>query len=58
MNLFPIVDSHVHLWNPAQFRYAWLDKLPALDRAYLPADFTASSVNSNVSKIIFVEGGL
>jgi L-fuconolactonase len=57
MNGLSIVDSHVHLWNPAQLRYSWLDGLPALNRAFLPADFVAAIANSNVSKIIFVECG-
>jgi len=57
MNLFSIVDSHVHLWNPAQLRYAWLDGLPALNRPFLPADFAAASANLNVGKIIFIECG-
>jgi L-fuconolactonase len=57
MSALSIVDSHVHLWNPRQFRYSWLDGLPALNRAFLPASFTATSANSNVSKIIFVECG-
>ena len=57
MNTMTIVDSHVHLWNPAQFRYSWLDGLPALNRAFLPVDFAAASVNSNVGKIIFIECG-
>jgi len=57
MNGLPVVDSHVHLWNPAQLRYSWLDGLPALNRAFLPADFATASVNSNVSKMIFVECG-
>jgi len=57
MNDFSIVDSHVHLWNPAQLRYSWLDGLPALNRTFLPADFAAASVNANVSKIIFIECG-
>jgi len=52
-----IVDSHVHLWNPAKFRYAWLNGLPALDRAFQPADFGAASAAANVSKFIFVECG-
>jgi predicted TIM-barrel fold metal-dependent hydrolase len=43
MNTLSIVDSHVHLWNPAQLRYSWLDGLPALNRAFLPADFVAAS---------------
>lgn len=52
-----IVDSHVHLWNPGQFRYRWLDALPALNRAFLPADFAAASAMADVKKFIFVECG-
>lgn len=57
MSTLSIVDSHVHFWNPAQFRYAWLDGLPALNRAFLPADFSAASANANVRKMIFIECG-
>lgn len=57
MNNMSIVDSHVHWWNPAQLRYAWLDGLPALNRAFLPADFSTASATANVDKIVFVEGG-
>jgi L-fuconolactonase len=52
-----IVDSHVHLWNPAKLRHAWLDGLPELNRAFLPADFSAASAKAGVAKMIFVEGG-
>ncbi|HEX4349373.1 MAG TPA: amidohydrolase family protein [Verrucomicrobiae bacterium] len=52
-----IVDSHVHLWNPAQLQYPWLDALPALNRAFLPADFSQASAKANITKIIFVECG-
>jgi L-fuconolactonase len=52
-----IVDSHVHLWNPAQLRYSWLDGLPALNRAFLPKGFSEASATANVSKMIFVECG-
>ncbi len=52
-----IVDAHVHLWNPVQLRYSWLDGLPVLNRAYLPADYMATSAKVNVSKFIFVECG-
>jgi L-fuconolactonase len=57
MNSFPIVDSHVHFWNPTRLRYSWLDGLPALNGAFLPADFATASVISNVGKIIFIECG-
>jgi L-fuconolactonase len=57
MSAFSIVDSHVHLWNPAQFRYAWLDELPVLNRAFLPTNYPEASTTANVSKFIFVECG-
>jgi L-fuconolactonase len=57
MNALSTVDSHVHLWDPAQLRYPWLGGLPALDRAFLPADFAAASASANVSKLIFIECG-
>ena len=53
----PIIDTHVHLWHPRRFRYSWLDKLPPLNRPFLPADFYEASVAANVEKLIFVEGG-
>jgi L-fuconolactonase len=52
-----LVDSHVHWWKPAQFRYAWLDELPALNRTFLPADYAAASGMAKVNKLIFVECG-
>jgi len=52
-----IVDSHVHLWDPAQFRYTWLDELPALNRSFKPVDFRAAISPADVSKFIFVECG-
>lgn len=52
-----IVDSHVHLWNPQQLRYAWLDGLPQLNRAFLPNDFDAAVGAASVGKIVFVECG-
>src|SRR5262249_35456035 len=27
---FPIIDAHVHLWDPTRFRYAWLEQYPEL----------------------------
>jgi L-fuconolactonase len=57
MSTLDIVDAHVHLWNPAELRYPWLDGLPALKRAYLPTDYMAASAKVKVSKFIFVECG-
>lgn len=57
MNAPVIVDSHVHLWNPNPFRYAWLDALPALNRAMSSVELKAASDSTSVQKFIFVECG-
>lgn len=57
MKLPPIVDSHVHLWDPARIHYPWLAGLPALNQAFLPADFSAATATTGVEKMIFVESG-
>jgi len=54
---FPIVDAHVHFWNPAKLNYPWLASVPALSRAFLPEHYSAAAKTANVSKMIFVECG-
>src|SRR6476646_1025116 len=39
MPSFPIVDSHVHLYDPAHLRYSWLGNVPKINRRYDLADF-------------------
>lgn len=52
-----MVDSHVHFWDPVRLRYPWLDSLPELNRAFLPADLAAAGASPDLTKMIFVEGG-
>src|ERR1700733_10713190 len=37
-----VIDSHIHLWDPAVLRYPWLDSVEELARPFLPADLHAS----------------
>ena len=51
----PLIDAHLHLWDPGRLRYAWLDGAPALNRPFLPADFAAASAGLPVAKAVFVQ---
>ena len=52
---FPITDTHVHFWDPANLRYPWLDNSELLNKPYLPEDYTAASRPVNVGRIVFVQ---
>jgi len=51
----PLIDSHVHLWDPGRLRYAWLDDVPPLNRPYLLPDYDQSRGSHTVEKIVYVQ---
>ena len=51
----PIVDSHVHLWDPTRFRMPWLDGNATLDRPYGLADFRTHSEGVAVEGIVYLQ---
>lgn len=53
MPSFPIIDSHLHLWDPARLTYPWL--FPPLDRPFLPVDFQAASASVDIDALVFLE---
>lgn len=48
-----VVDSHVHVWDPAVLDYAWLDAAPALNHPFLPADLPHTPQNTRAA--VFVQ---
>ncbi len=51
-----IIDSHVHLWNPARGDYGWMPKGdPVLDRPYRPADLGPILDRHGVSRVVLVQ---
>ena len=52
----PIVDAHVHFWDPATLHYPWLDALPSLHHSFLPADYSAAVGELPVVRCVLVEG--
>lgn len=52
---YPIIDSHVHLWNPARQRMRWLDGNTAIERPFTLDDFGAAAAGLPVEGIVYVE---
>jgi L-fuconolactonase len=58
MLLFPIIDTHVHLWNPAQIRLSWLDDLNSINAAFGLEEYRTHTQGINVAGIVYVEVGV
>jgi L-fuconolactonase len=52
---FPVIDSHVHLYDITRLRYPWLSDVPQINRTYLLADFDAARGPVAVDQIVFAE---
>jgi len=52
---FPIIDSHVHLYDIERLSYPWLAGAPKLNRTALLADFDAARGNVPIAQIVFAE---
>ena len=57
MPSFPIVDSHVHLYDPGVIRYSWMDPKPVLHGPHLLPEYDAARGPVEVEGIVFVEVG-
>jgi len=54
---FPIIDTHVHLYDPERFRFSWMADKPKLQSPHLPATFDAKRGDVEVGGIVWVEVG-
>ncbi|HEX5688902.1 MAG TPA: amidohydrolase family protein [Roseiflexaceae bacterium] len=52
---FPIVDAHVHLWDPRHFRMAWTDGNATLGRPFGLADYREHTTGVEVGAFVYVE---
>ena len=52
---FPIVDTHVHLWDPNHLRYPWLDGNTLLNKPYLLDDYKRACAPVQVEKMVFLQ---
>ncbi len=54
---FPIIDAHVHLWNPDRFRMSWLDGVDLLNQPYEYSHFSQHSSALSLEAFVYVEVG-
>ena len=52
---FPIVDTHLHLWDLTRLRYPWLVGVPSLHKNHLIDDYRRACGPVAVAKMVFVQ---
>src|SRR5688500_3511806 len=52
---FPIIDTHLHIWDLSRIRYPWLASVPMLNKSHLIADYRRACGQVEVAKMVFVQ---
>jgi L-fuconolactonase len=51
----PIVDAHVHLWDPDRLRLAWIDGNTRLNRRFGPAEYAEHTQGIAIEAMVYLE---
>lgn len=52
---FPIIDTHLHIWDTGNLPYSWLNDVPKLNRPFLLEDYAAATEGIAVEKMVFLQ---
>lgn len=52
---FPIIDTHLHVWDPAQLAYPWLADLPAINKPHVLSDYNEHTAGVTVEQMVFLQ---
>lgn len=52
---FPIVDTHLHIWDLKRLRYPWLAGVPLLNRDHLIDEYRRACGPVQVAKMVFLQ---
>jgi L-fuconolactonase len=55
MPTFPIIDSHVHIYDPGAVDYGWMSSVPKLNHPHMPQDYDRLTQGVAVEAMVFVE---
>jgi L-fuconolactonase len=55
MPQFPVVDTHLHIWDLGRLRYPWLDSNALLNRNHLIEDYRRACGPVAVAKMVFLQ---
>ncbi len=51
----PIIDTHLHLWDPAHLPYPWLSGVPAINRPCLLEEYRRATAGLPIESMVFVQ---
>lgn len=52
---FPIVDTHLHIWDLKRLRYPWVASVPMLNQDHLIEDYRKACGPVQVAKMVFLQ---